>query len=429
MGSAPPSKFIYSAPVTQPKKGETAIYRHVNHKESLLTTPKGGFKTVQEMLNRNFKSQPQRAFLGQRPRKVSDIPDDLEAFYEWETNQQVDELSNALGSAMIHLGMTPSKKQFRNFDLKFAAVYANNSREWIIIDIANALFNVTTIPIYDTLGEEAAEYMFNQTELSTCFLTCNHLDAMAKRVELGAVPHLAHIVIMDEWKLTKDTLTKYAHIQSIKIHKFTDLIKLGQQNLKPQPVVKPDDITLISYTSGTTGVPKGALISNRNLMAALAGAEEAVKIDQEVIHISYLPLAHVFERFMLLYVVMKQGKYGLFNGNVLKLKDDLAILRPTLFPSVPRLFNKFYDKIHEGLKEATGCKACIAKTAIDTKMKNFEATGSYKHGLYDSLVFSKMKAILGGRVEMMITASAPISNEVKKFLKIAFCCGFAEGYG
>lgn len=81
------------------------------------------------------------------------------------------------------------------------------------------------------------------------------------------------------------------------------------------------------------------------------------------------------------------------------------------------------------MKEATGCKATIAAKAIATKKESLEKTGQYTHWLYDKLVFSKMKAILGGNVEMMITASAPISKEVKEFLKIAFCCGFAEAYG
>lgn len=181
MGSSPPSKVLYSVPVTQPKKGETAIYRNIKYKDSLWTLPKSGAKTVQELVLQNFKTESGRAFLGHRPRKMNDT-EDLEDFYEWETNAQVEEISMALGSAIAHLGLTPTKSQFRNYNLKFLAIYANNSREWILTDIANALYGVTTIPIYDTLGEEAADYMFNQTELTTCFLTCNHLDAMVKRI-------------------------------------------------------------------------------------------------------------------------------------------------------------------------------------------------------------------------------------------------------
>lgn len=380
------------------------------------------------MVLQNFKNEPGKAFLGHRPRKMDDSQN-LEEFYEWETNSQVEAQSKALGSALVHLGLTPTKSQFRNYNLKFLAIYANNSREWIIADIANALYGVTTIPIYDTLGEEAADYMFNQTELTTCLLTCNHLEAMAKRVQGGTIPHLSNLVIMDEWKLKPDSLSKFASIKNLKIYKFSELLKIGEANPKPYPQVNIDDISLISYTSGTTGVPKGALISHRNLMAVLSGAEGVIQVKPNPVHISYLPLAHVFERFMLLWVIMMKGKYGLFNGNVLNLKDDLAILKPTIFASVPRLYNKFYDKIQAGLKETTGCKATIAAKAIATKKENLEKSGQYTHWLYDKLVFNKMKAILGGNVEVMITASAPISKEVKEFLKIAFCCGFAEAYG
>lgn len=168
---------------------------------------------------------------------------------------------------------------------------------------------------------------------------------MAKRIQGGTIPDLTNLVIMDEWKLKPDSLSKLASVNKLKIYKFSELIKIGQANPKPYPEVKIDDISLISYTSGTTGVPKGALISHRNLMAVLAGAEGVITVKPNPVHISYLPLAHVFERFMLLWVIMMNGKYGLFNGNVLKLKDDLAILKPTIFASVPRLYNKFYDKI------------------------------------------------------------------------------------
>jgi long-chain acyl-CoA synthetase len=131
----------------------------------------------------------------------------------------------------------------------------------------------------------------------------------------------------------------------------------------------------------------------------------------------------------MLWVALKIGKYSIFNGDVLKLKEDLAILKPTIFPSVPRLFNKFYDKMQAGIRETSGCKASIASKAIKTKRANVKSSGSYKHWLYDKLVFKKMKTVLGGRVEYILTGSAPISSEVREFLKIAFSCPFCEGYG
>merc|ERR1712178_550715 len=97
------------------------------------------------------------------------------------------------------------------------------------------------------------------------------------------------------------------------------------------------------------------------------------------------------------------GKYGMFNGNVLKLKEDLAILKPNMFASVPRLFNKFADTIKLGLGQATGVKKWLIDRALKVKQDNYEEDGSVTDWFYDKLVFSKMKAVLGGQVGCMIT--------------------------
>lgn len=112
----------------------------------------------------------------------------------------------------------------------------------------------------------------------------------------------------------------------------------------------------------------------------------------------------------------------------MKLKDDLAILKPTVFVSVPRLYNKFYDAMRSKLSELTGCKGTLAKKALATKLENIEK-GQYTHFLYDKLVFNKMKDVLGGRVEVLLSGSAPLAVPVKKFLKACFAAPFLEGYG
>lgn len=111
--------------------------------------------------------------------------------------------------------------------------------------------------------------------------------------------------------------------------------------------------------------------------------------------------------------------------------EDCAILQPTIFPSVPRLYNKIYAKIKAGLDAATGCKGWLVNRALASKNHYLTQTptASYTSGCYDSLVFKKIGKILGGRVRMMITASAPISKEVLEMMKICFSCPVFEAYG
>jgi len=102
--------------------------------------------------------------------------------------------------------------------------------------------------------------------------------------------------------------------------------------------------------------------------------------------------------------------------------DDMAILKPTIFVSVPRLYNRIFDNIKGGMEKAGGFKGWLAMTALNAKLANLKSTGSYRMACWDCLVFNKIKGILGGNVRIMLTGSAPIAGEVLELLKVSFCC-------
>ena len=105
--------------------------------------------------------------------------------------------------------------------------------------------------------------------------------------------------------------------------------------------------------------------------------------------------------------VVQGMSIGYYQGNPLKLTEDCALLQPTFFPSVPRLYNKIYAPIKARMDEATGCKRWLINSAMASKL-HYAQQGVYTHGCYDALIFKKIQAILGGRVRAMVTASAPI---------------------
>lgn len=197
MGGTAPSKqkFIYSVPVTEPKEGETAIYRAPSAKDQLITCPSTGVKNAQELYLYNFKNCPKNQFIGKRPI----LPDGkLAEYFTWETYGEIETVAKQLGSGIANLGLTEVKAQFRDYKIKFISIYAKNTREWVITDVANTLYGYTTMPIYDTLGEEACEHMFNETELTTVFATCLHVPELASGIKKGVYKFLKNIVIMDE---------------------------------------------------------------------------------------------------------------------------------------------------------------------------------------------------------------------------------------
>jgi long-chain acyl-CoA synthetase len=145
------------------------------------------------------------------------------------------------------------------------------------------------------------------------------------------------------------------------------------------------------------------------------------------VHISYLPLAHVMERVVFGCLTGLGSRIGFYQGDTLKLLDDVAELKPTIFCSVPRLYNRIYDKVWAGVKAKGGLAELLFKTGFSSKRSNL--TSTTKHFFWDALVFGKVRARLGGRVRMMLSGSAPLLPEVMEFLRVAFGCEVCEGYG
>lgn len=427
--------YIYAKPMSENSKaGETPIYRCLDALQTDLSSCMDpSIQTVQDCLLDNLKKTPNNKFLGQR--MFDKKKGQLEKKYTWHTYKEALEIAENLGSGMLHLEMAPSRQEFENYNLKFVAIYSKNNVNSFLIDVACCLYGITSVPIYDTLGEDATNFMFKQTNTTTCFLTANHIKGVAGLIGTNHITTLENLVIMDpDYNVENDEdLKAIQKDKNIKVYTFADVIKAGSLNKAPHAKVQPDDPYIISYTSGTTGEPKGAMISHKNLISF--GSTSSFKkikglLKGEVpVHISYLPLAHIFERLLYSMCIALGGKVGLFNGDVTKLKEDLPILKPNIFASVPRLFNKFHDVIKGGMKSKGGCLGKIAKGALETKLANLKKTGTVTHYCYDKLVFKKTRAVLGGNVKFQLTGSAPIDAEVLNFLKVCFCVPFLEGYG
>ena len=439
MGGGVTKDVVYAVPVSEPKKGETAIYRSSKMKDKLITQPKSGINTAKDIFLTNFKRFPERPYLGYRPitaitvdpKSNKKVPT-LKQEYEFFTFSEVEKKIRLLGSGIKNLGLSVCKEQYKSFKIDFVGVHSKNSVEWILLDIANLCYGMTTMPLYDTLGEPAVDFMLNETELTTLFIGSDQVVAHSKRIKEGRAKFLKNLVIMDEEFLTADEnkiLQELETSKLIKWMKFSDVIEAGKNNISDYPEINPESIAFFSYTSGATGTPKGAMVSHKNIVAMVAGVEYLFPfVNENTIAISYLPLAHLFEKIVFYQISFLGGKYGMFGGDVMKLKEDLAILKPTVFFSVPRLFNRFHDLIKSKFSEQTGCTGTMAKKAINTKLAAVDS-GKYTHFVYDKLVFNKVKQFLGGKVEFMATGSAPLATQVKKYLKCAFSVPFLEAYG
>lgn len=185
--------------------------------------------------------------------------------------------------------------------------------------------------------------MLRHVDLKTIFVNDGAVKALKKTSDLAS---LKTIISFDP--IDADSI-KFFENKGIQLISYSDLLARGKEKLvdhtDPKFNVKPADCLTFSYTSGTTGPPKGAMISHKNL-TSFCGAVAVNKdtgFNQNDVVLSYLPLPHILEREFLFSMFYAGGTVVYYSGDVAKLKDDLAIVKPTIFLSVPRLFSRFYD--------------------------------------------------------------------------------------
>jgi len=241
-------------------------------------------------------------------------------------------------------------------------------------------------------------------------------------------PSLVNLVVFDE--IEKEMIEE-AQANGLTLHMYSNVLLEGEKvedSEFPSVETQPNDNYCFSYTSGTTGDSKGVKLTHRMIIHAAEGMCNLIPLEEEETLISYLPYPHSFEQALTCLNIIKRNKIGYYQGDPLKLTEDAQVLKPTLFPSVPRLYNKIYSKINGTMSAATGCKKFLITKALAAKTAASQRA-VYTSGCWDKIVFKKISAVLGGRVKYMITGSAPIDPAVIQFLKIAFCVPVLEGYG
>uniref|UniRef100_A0A3B3BGB6 Long-chain-fatty-acid--CoA ligase n=1 Tax=Oryzias melastigma TaxID=30732 RepID=A0A3B3BGB6_ORYME len=343
-------------------------------------------KTLYEIFQRGLKVSGNGPCLGYRkPGRP----------YQWLKYKQVSDRAEHLGSGLLQKGLKPNTNTF-------FGIFAQNRPEWIIGELACYTYSMVVVPLYDTLGPEALVFIIDRAEIST--VLCDNqkkAETLLQNREKGETPVLKMIIIMDSF--SPELIERGAKCGS-KIN----LILLSQQP------PKPEDLSVICFTSGTTGDPKGAMITHENIVADLAG----------VIKIFEVQMPHLLFQAA---VYGAGARVGFFQGDIRLLPDDMKTLQPTIFPVVPRLLNRIYDKVQSGAKSPF--QKWLLNFAVDRKYAEVQEGIIRRNSIWDKLIFNKVQESLGGRVRLMVTGAAPISPAVLKFLRAALGCQIFEGYG
>jgi len=415
MGSGSSNNFIYSTIYKKSQKeGESAIYRHPDCLQSLKSSPSPNILTIQDILKNSYKFGVKQC-LGTKNNGI----------YYWRGYEESLNRSKGFASGLFELGIDPKKADNGENDVRFLAIYSKNREEVVLSDFACIFYGWISLPIYDTLGPEALDFIFDQTEVQILVCSLENLIKLIKDKRFGK---LKTIITFE--KVIDSNQLQILSDMNLKLYCFEEVLEAGKKKIYPIiENVTADSTFTFSYTSGTTGKPKGAMLTHGNLVSVVTNAVYALDLTENDVYLSYLPLAHILEKIIMIGMIYHGCSIGFYGGDVQKLKDDMVILKPTVFVTVPRLLLRLHDVIKSGIEKLKGCKKSLAGKAIIKKLRALQQKGTLKHTFYDRIIFKKMRLALGDRVRWLLVGSAPTSHEVLNFLKIAFCCNIMEGYG
>lgn len=305
-------------------------------------------------------------------------------------------------------------------------IFSSNRPEWAIADLAVLKLGGVIVPIYHTLPSPYVKYVVSDSKIRLIFVENAKLFSLIESVR-NETPDFERVVLFDDSGISaeKDFL------------KFDDMKETEYRAADEGIVVSGDDPATIVYTSGTTGEPKGAILTHSNIVSNALSAIDRYKVTSEDVIVSYLPLSHMLERTGGYYTILFAGGTIAYAEDLLTMLRDVAEIRPTLLIAVPRIIEKVYDKSVEKVAKSPFIKRVLLFSAI--KNLNKYANLKYKKlkiplglrtkcAVYNALVASKFRRLAGGRLRLIVSGGAPLDPQIAKVLYIL---GFniVEGYG
>uniref|UniRef100_A0A0E0PTS7 AMP-dependent synthetase/ligase domain-containing protein n=1 Tax=Oryza rufipogon TaxID=4529 RepID=A0A0E0PTS7_ORYRU len=351
--------------VESEKAAENAgpTYRNVLAKDAGLLRPPPGVESCWDVFRNSVEKYPDSPMLGRR--RVVD--DGKAGEYVWMTYKEVYDVVMKLAASISKSGISKGES---------CGIYGANCPEWIIsMEACNAL-GVSCVPLYDSLGAGAVEFIVCHAEIQIAFV--------------------------EERKIAE--LLKTCHATS--------------KYLK----------TIISFGGVTNDQKEEA---KNHGMSIFSWEEFLIMFDHDDVYISYLPLAHIFDRIFEELFISHGSKIGFWRGDVKLLVDDIAALKPTVFCAVPRVLDRIYSGLTGKISSGGILKKALFNIAYKLKLDSMRKGIKHEKAapFFDKLVFSKVKERLGGKLRFIVSGGAPLSVAVEEFLRVVTCASVVQGYG
>ena len=335
-----------------------------------------------------------------------------------KTFEEVSAISRDLSLGLIDLGIAKGDK---------VSILANTRPEWTYFDFAALTAGATVVPIYQTNSPDECQYVLENSDAKAVIVEDDEQLEKIREVR-DRCPQLEHVIRMTG-----------SCDDAISMEQLSSRGAARQQSEWEErwSSVEPQDICTFIYTSGTTGPPKGCVISHGNYRAMLDMVIEVGAIDAEGVTYLYLPLAHSFA------LLIQFGSFALgatlayWERDPLKIVPNLAEVKPTYFPSVPRIFEKIYTAATSSAEKAGGLKKAIFDWAIrvGSKVRELERQGKEpgpllraQYRIADKQVLAKIRGLFGGNLEQAVSGAAPINPDILRFFDAAGVL-VLEGWG
>ncbi|OHT02251.1 putative AMP-binding enzyme protein [Tritrichomonas foetus] len=331
--------------------------------------------------------------------------------YQWWSYKKFYESCLTMGRGMLQLGLKRGDK---------VGIFSNNSRYWQLVAFGAYSVGLIVVPVYDSLGKDAAEYIVDHAEVKVIF--CNTFKYPSAVSLIPQLHTLEKIVLMAEY-IPKEPEC------SLPTMTVSDVLKMGEGSTEENNFGQPDETAIIMYTSGSTGKPKGCVLTHRNIVAGATGlASVNTSLTTKDTHMSFLPLAHIYAMCVELIMFAQGVRVGYARGTVKDLVDDIKALQPTVLIAVPRILNKVSEVMKAKIEEKPAPLRKFIKWAFAEKIKAMKANRGHSL-LLDSIIFANFREALGGRLRVIVSGGAPILQEIFEFFCAAVTPNIVQGYG
>ena len=389
------------------------LYRLAQTADALVPFEFRGCTTLKDLFELSVKDFGDEPCLGQRVNNGGE--------YIWLTYNEVKDSTEKIASALISEGAEVGDK---------IGVLSGNCPEWMVAMQACNKTGAACVPLYDTLGENAVEYIVNHAECKIAFVSAKKIGVFLKTK--GKIPTVTTVIY---WGTPTEEEIKDLGELGINVFSYDKFLEKGAADKKTNEGPKAEDLCTIMYTSGTTGNPKGVMIKHKNMIAMMAGINThfdtlKIPIAKGDRFMSYLPLAHIFDRVVEETFLANGAAVGYWRGSPLLLLEDVAVLKPTIFAGVPRIFDRIYSKVSTKM-QGSFIKNFLFNTGVKRKWGQIErgVPQSKAAPLFNMILFKKLKAVLGGCVKVIVSGGAPLAPHVEQFLRTSMCCPVVQGYG